>query len=336
MANRVINIYPYFRNSGGAQNVALQLAERLNGSFPIVLISTPVDEVPEVYRQRANYQRLTLRHVKRLADGRTVFISHHRKTTLILLLFQALLLRKLPIVHVAHSTFVNLRWATWFPKRCVAISQAVRQNMIDYFKVPKKDITVIYDGVKDLADGRILMVPASEQINILFAGRLCKLKQQVRMAEYLQDKLPPHVQLYFAGEGEDKDALLDIVGKSGQMHYLGQIELCKEITRFHYVLLFSEKEGLPLTLLESCMFGRPMLTNNIPAAMEINKDGKTGFVYADFQSLADGLRKLPLPGSEPYKALSRNARKEYETKYREDIMVKRYEKLLNSVSREER
>lgn len=316
--------------------MALQLAERLNGSFPIVLISTPVAEVPEVYRRRANYQRLTLRHVKRLADGQTVFISHHRKTTLILLLFQALLFRKLPIVHVAHSTFVNLRWATWFPKRCVAISQAVRQNMIDYFKVPKKNITVIYDGVKDLANGRILAVPASEQINILFAGRLCKLKQQVRMAEYLQDKLPAHVQLYFAGEGEDKDALLDIVGKSGQMHYLGQIDLCKEITRFHYVLLFSEKEGLSLTLLESCMFGRPMLTNNIPVAVEVNKDGITGFVYADFQSLADGLGKLPLPGSEPYKALSRNARKEYETKYREEIMVKRYEKLLDTISREDR
>ena len=306
----------------------LLLAEKLNTSFPVVLISTPVNDVPGAYRNRADYRPLSLSNVRRLADGNTLFISHHRKTTLILLLFRMLMFRRLPLVHVAHSTFTNLRRVTFFPKRCVAISQTVRQNMIDFFKVPEKNITVINNGVKDTADKELLSVPESRQINILFAGRLCKLKRQVLVAEYLHDKLPPHVYLFFAGEGEDRDALVEAIGGSRQMHYLGQIDVRKEIYRFHYIMLFSEKEGFSLTLLEACMSGRPMLTNNIPAAVEVNKNGVTGFVYNDIMSLADGLGRLPLPGSAEYRTLSIHARKEYEDKYREETMIEKYKMLM--------
>ena len=328
MKDRVINVYPYFSNQGGAQNVVLQLAENLNAAVPIVLISTPAKDVPDAYCNRAEYKRLSLATVRRLADSKTIFISHHRKTTLILILYQILLLRKLPLVHVAHNTISTHRWITVFPKKCVAVSQAVKHIMTDYFKVPEKNITVIYNGLKDSANKEILSVQRSGQINILFAGRLCKLKHQVLIAEYLRDKLPSHLHLYFAGEGDDKEALMKAIGSNEQMHYLGQIDIKKEISRFHYTMLFSEKEGLPLTLLESCMFGRPMLTNDIPAVIEINKNGRTGFVYPNIQSFADGLYKLPLPGSDKYKALSENAREEYEVKFREETMIEKYKMLM--------
>lgn len=331
MKVRVVNVYPYFSNQGGAQNVALQLSEKLNTSFPIILISTPTEDVPEAYRKRATYEHLSFANVRKLADGNTLFISHHRKTTLMLLLFQLLMFRRLPLIHVAHSTFTNLKWMTFFPKRCVAISQTVCRNMIDYFHVPKMNITIIYNGIKDLADSSILSVPKSEQINILLAGRLCKLKRQVLIAEYLHDKLPPHVHLFFAGEGEDKKALRKAIHKNKQMHYLGQINMQKKINKMHYMLMFSEKEGLPLILLESCMFGRPMLTNNIPAATEINSDGETGFVYNNLKQFADKLEELPLPGSDAYKVLSANARKQYEEKFREEYMINKYKELCTIV-----
>lgn len=327
MKGRVVNVYPYFGNQGGAQNVVLQLSEKLNTSFPIVLISTPIKDVPDAYRNRATYKQLSFSNVRKLADGNTIFISHHRKTTLILLLFQILMFKRLPLIHVAHSTFSNLKWTTFFPKRCVAVSQTVYRNMVEFFNVPKKNITIIYNGIKDLADKDILSVAKSEHINILLAGKLRKLKRQVLIAEYLQDKLPPHIHLFFAGEGEDKEALLKAIGKNKQMHYLGQIDIKKEIKKFHYMLLFSEKEGFPLTLLESYMFGRPILTNDIPAAKEINKDGETGFVYNNLKHFANKLNELPLPGSDEYKVLSANARKEYENKYREEYMINKYKEL---------
>ena len=67
MRNRVVNVYPYFRNQGGAQNVVLQLAENLNADFPTVLISSPAKDVPDGYRNRAEYKRLSLATVRRLA-----------------------------------------------------------------------------------------------------------------------------------------------------------------------------------------------------------------------------------------------------------------------------
>lgn len=327
---RVISVYPYFSNCGGAQNVALQLAERMNGEKPVVLIETPVDVVPLSYQERAIYMPFNLANVFRLSDRHTVFISHHRKSTLKLMILRLLLFRRLRVLHVAHSVFHNLRWLGWFPRHIVAVSETVKQNLEDYFRVPEVNITVVYNGLEDR--GKNVCRDNSEAvIRILMIGRICPLKRQVMLAQQLKDRLPSHVRLYFAGTGPDESKLRQVVVHQSQMDCLGHIQIEKEISRFHYILLFSEKEGLPLTLLESCMYGRPMLTNDIPAALEINSDGETGFVFHDVDFLAKGLEDLPLPDSDAYQRMAANARRRYEERFREETMIAAYKKIVYSM-----
>lgn len=62
---------------------------------------------------------------------------------------------------------------------------------------------------------------------------------------------------------------------------------------------------------------------------EINEDKVTGFVFADFGALVEGLNHLPEPGSEEYCRLAANARAKYERMFTVDRMITAYKQVLS-------
>ena len=42
---KIITVYSNFKNQGGAQNMALLLAQSLNKDVPVVLTCTPLEEI---------------------------------------------------------------------------------------------------------------------------------------------------------------------------------------------------------------------------------------------------------------------------------------------------
>ncbi len=328
---KVVSVYPNFANKGGAQNVVLQLAEKLNEAAEnrIVLTSTPVGSIEPDYRQRGTFLKLGWRSVRNLTSEDTVFLSHHRKCTSLLLMYKKLFLPKMHVVHVAHNTFNNLRSFCLYPQRVVAVSHAVKSNLMDYFRLSEQRVTVIYNGLPDYRN-HANMGRHPGEVHVLLAGRICAVKQQLEIVRQAKGKLSPHVHLFFAGVGADAVALQELIKGEAQLHYLGQVDMQKSLNQFDYICLFSQKEGLGLSLIEGCMFGKPMITNNLPVMLELNVAGETGFVYSDIASLVRGLNTLPLVDSEAYKRLSRNARARYELLFTEDKMVAQYKRLLEA------
>lgn len=330
---RVISIYPNFANQGGAQDVALQLAVQLNnGDFPIILTHTPLDKIIIDYCNKAKYLAFKLKNVSKLADKNTVFLSHHRKCTSILLLFNLLLGGRLRIIHVAHSTFTNLKLFSFFPKTVIAVSNGVKDNLIHYFGVPENHIQVIFNGIKDTRDMRHdTSTSHGNEIHVLLPGRICSVKQQVEIVKQTKGKLSPHIHIYFAGKGEDEDVLKEEIAGSPQYHYLGFINMDDALNQYDYVCLFSQKEGLPLSLIYGLLFGKPLLTNTIPAVLDVNKVGETGFAFESMDELITGLNHLPMPGSEEYNQMSVGARKRYEEKFTEKRMITCYKRIIENV-----
>lgn len=327
---QIVSVYPNFGNKGGAQNVTLQLAHRLtNEAFPIVLTRTPSERMAQDYKGQACYKKLSLRTVLLFGIKDTLFISHDRKSTLFLMLVKRTIAPRLRVLHVAHSVYDNLGWATILPNKIIAVSEAVRRNLTDYFHIDSNRVRVIYNGIQDCGMKHSLY-DKCEIINILFAAKVYPLKQQVAFARYAKGRIPNHIHFYFAGTGTDADALQTIIKGCGNMHYLGHIDIKANIGRFNYTFLFSQREGLPLTLIESCMYGLPMITNDLPAVTEVNTDNMTGFVYHDFESLVNGLTRLPFPDSDEYKTLSTNARKRYEALFTDERMVEAYKAVVNN------
>lgn len=329
---RVVSVYPNFANKGGAQNVVLQLADRLNeGERPIVMCDTPKMQVVADYRQRAHFVGFGYKAVKRLADENTIFISHHRKCTTLLVLMQQVLGKKLKVIHVAHNIFNNLRWGCFFPRYVVAVSNGVKENLLNYFRVPENHVKVIWNGIRDERNNRNVKEEHGV-IDILLPGRICAVKQQVELVKHMRGRLPKHVRFSFAGLGADEVLLKQVIMDDPRFRYLGFVNMSEVLNRFDYVCLFSQKEGLGLSLIEGCMFGKPLITNNLPAVLDVNRPGETGFAYADFDALLKGLNELPLPGSESYMELSRNARQRYEMFFTEERMIAQYRELITEVS----
>ena len=127
---KIVTVYPYLWDRGGAPDLALELARELNTEGkPIVLTNSP--SIHECYMNlNVEYKRFSLKNIWRYCFGdEIVVLSHHRKQTSILVLLNLFLFfNKLKIVHVAHNSFDNLKWACFFPKKVIAVSNSVKDN----------------------------------------------------------------------------------------------------------------------------------------------------------------------------------------------------------------
>lgn len=334
MKREIVTVFPSFAHKGGAEDMALSLAIGLNEKDNPVVLSHE-EAVADQYRATGcEFQRFKLKNIRSLHNKGVVFLSHHRKSTTYLLLLSRIFFGgKLRVVHVAHNTFSSLRRATLFPPYNVAVSKTVKENMISFFGVPENEIIVIYNGIHDYFNPREKKERINpDTTNVLFLGRVTPVKRQVAFVEASKGKLNDNVKVWFGGEGPDLEALQSAV--KGDSHYecLGLIDVYKRLYEFDYVALFSEKEGLPLSLIEAGMFHKPLITNDIPQSLEINVDNYNGFVAHTWEEIVAKLNSLPRVGSDRYKELSDNSREVFDRLFDYQVMINNYNKYLDSIN----
>lgn len=113
---KIISNYPNFKNKGGAQDITIQLAKKLNGNIPIVLTDTPMDKIhPDYKKENIHFEKFSIYSIFKYNAPDTVFLSHHRSQTSRLMFLNFFFAGKLKIIHVAHNTFTNLKPLTWLP-----------------------------------------------------------------------------------------------------------------------------------------------------------------------------------------------------------------------------
>lgn len=79
----------------------------------------------------------------------------------------------------------------------------------------------------------------------------------------------------------------------------------------------SSSEGIPVSVMEACSFGIPVIATDVGGTHEIVSDGENGFLIPkDFSphTLLDSLRKVRSMDETDYSALCRNSRKMWEEK----------------------
>jgi glycosyltransferase involved in cell wall biosynthesis len=329
----IYNCYPDFAKYGGAELITISLTkqfkERLIHSE--ILLLTQSKRVNDNYNlEGVEIQYLTLKKVLSLTKE-DLIISHHRKCTTLLFLLKILLLKKYKLVHVAHNEFFSLKYFSYFPTLIVAVSNRVKENLVNYFKVNPSRISVIYNGLEDVTYDTNKY--KSEKINILYPARITDVKQQIKIVNELRDKILPHVTVFFAGLGEksDESELNLVIGNHPQFKYIGHINIHQNICNFDYVLLFSKLEGLPTVLIEACMYCKPIICNDVGGNLEILEDKKNGFFANSFSDLVDVINALPNSSTSTYLQLSHYARKTYESKFTINIMMENYLKLIDNV-----
>ena len=332
---KVISIYPNFDKQGGAQDVVLQLAEKLNDAEAefIVLTNTNFKDVHTRYQDRgAVFLSCSWTNIQKYSCySDVIFLSHHRKSTTIVYFWLLLLGRANRLIHVAHNTFNTLGWLTFLPKKCIAVSREVQKNLCNYFGVSLDRIKVIYNGLPDNKETQRINCDSMGNIKILFPARVSSEKRQLELVQEAAHLIPHHVELHFAGVGPEYEVLQEKVKNYSNVKCLGFIDVPKSLMSYDYVMLFSKNEGLPLSLIEGLRAGKPLITNKLPVFYEINEHNKTGYMFSDFQDFVNGLRTLPHPLTSQYQIMSENARAKYEQLFTEESMIASYKAYLQRV-----
>ncbi len=330
---KIVSVYPSFAEKGGAEDMAISIGNGLNGEKYNIILHLS-DHVLEKYRlTNTKFEKFNIKNIIKYHKEGAIFLSHHRKTTTFLLLISRFLcFGKLRVIHVAHNPFSTLKHYSLYPKYNIAVSNAVKQNLISYFGVEDKTINVIYNGIRDHFDKKKLKSPISrETINILYLRRILRLKKQVEFVKHCRGHLAENIRIYFAGVGKDLDNLREVIDNDEHFIMLGLIDTYKDISKFDYVCLFSINEGLPLSLIEGEMFGKPLITNELPQSLEVNKNGFTGRVNYSWNDIVKCINNLPNRDTEYYRFLSQNSRNTFEKLFNYDVMIENYKKYIKSI-----
>ena len=98
-----------------------------------------------------------------------------------------------------------------------------------------------------------------------------------------------------AGDGELLDTCQERITREGlPVKILGWVsDIEKVLSAADLVILTSDNEGTPLSLIQAGMAGLPVVTTNVGSVPEIVLDGKTGLITGlDVDEIADAIEKL--------------------------------------------
>lgn len=211
---------------------------------------------------------------------------------------------------LVYSSFANL-----FPRRIIAVSNAVRETYTPYL-LNKGKITTIYNGLDpESIDEKSAQQPIREELKVgkeanvvVMASLLMPWKGHewfIRAAKLLQHK---HPESYFlilgstgknSGQQEYKEHLLALTEQlemTGRVRFLGFRHDVFSIFRQANVVVSSsvQPDPFPTVILEAMHAGRPVVATAIGGQIEMVQDGETGLLVppADAEALSQAIDYL--------------------------------------------
>ena len=209
---------------------------------------------------------------------------------------------KAAIFHAAH------RWVSGRMAHCIAISEAVRTEVLRRGEAPQQKVTTVLNGIRPL-DPQKLSPP--EQIRaelgigldtplIVCAARLEREKDVssliAAMVEVKADF--PDVRCVVAGQGAQQEMLtaqISQAGLQGTVQLLGfRTDAQALIQAGDIFVLPSLAEPFGLVILEAMALGRPVIATDAGGPREIVEHGVTGLLVppSDPPALAAAIRRL--------------------------------------------
>jgi glycosyltransferase involved in cell wall biosynthesis len=227
-------------------------------------------------------------------------------------LVELCVMKGLPFAAVMHANFDN-----WWPKddvaaryrkalplalRCFFVSEANRELEEKQLGYEFENAEIVRNPVNIELDAPLPwpMIAANQELRIACVGRLIPpQKGQDILLEALANRrwAERNWRLTVYGEGPHRNGLERLIRKlnlSGRIDMPGQVAV-EQIWRENHVLVIPSRfEGLPLTIVEAMLCGRPVIATNVGGNSEMIEDAVTGFLAetASVESLDKALERL--------------------------------------------
>jgi glycosyltransferase involved in cell wall biosynthesis len=194
-------------------------------------------------------------------------------------------------------------------KKILTIGSRVGKELLDVGIGKKSQYQSIAPGVRvpKLSDRSKIVERFSlypDRLNVLWMGRLTRVKRPDRVIELA--KHYPEVNFIMAGDGELREELEAKADEN--VHFLGVQNSDEMFSLADIVLLTSDSEGMPLTLIEGQMAGVPAIATDVGSVSEIVENDLTGLLTSThIEQIISSLGRL-LGDSMLRSTMAKNAR----------------------------
>jgi glycosyltransferase involved in cell wall biosynthesis len=216
--------------------------------------------------------------------------------------------RKVGIVGIVHSDdpihYEHVARLGRYWNAVVAVSQTIADRVIQLDPTLAPRLVTIPYGVK-VPEALPECIPtAGGALRIVYAGRLVQEQKRVLDLPLIFNALMERgvpAELTIVGSGADEAALKDACGRwagAGRVRFLGTLpnqQVLQVFEQSDVLLLTSEFEGLPVSLLEAMAHGCVPVVTDIPSGIpELVRSGETGYRVrvGDIAGFADCLANL--------------------------------------------
>lgn len=196
----------------------------------------------------------------------------------------------------------------------IAISDPVRQQLLQDFHVPKERVRCIHNGI-DTTHYAIPPVPVAVEtfrnrwqlpagqpviggIGRLAAGRV-KGFDSLLVITHLLKRVFPSIHTLIVGDGPRRPFLEDVARRLGvrpHVHFVGEAEDIRVPLALMDLFVFTSRwpEAFGLTLVEAMAAGKPVVTTDVGAVPEIIRQGVDGLLFPvdDPLAMAGGITQL--------------------------------------------
>jgi glycosyltransferase involved in cell wall biosynthesis len=189
-----------------------------------------------------------------------------------------------------------------FTDQLLAVGKKVRQDLLDAGVGKREKFGLMPPGlvIKKLpTKGESLKSfgLSASRLQCAFIGRITQIKRPDRFLDVVSEVKKRGIDLDFfmAGDGELLEGCRKKISEQKlPVTMLGwQSDIEKVLSAADIVVLTSDNEGTPLSLIQAGMAGLPVVTTNVGSVPEVVLDGVTGIITdLNIQEIAIALEKL--------------------------------------------
>ncbi|MFN5539212.1 MAG: glycosyltransferase family 4 protein [Candidatus Melainabacteria bacterium] len=228
---------------------------------------------------------------------------------------------------------------SWLTQRLICVSDFDKKLAQSVKLIPYSKLQVIHNGIsqlvsleneeQDLIPGNLFLQTRSK-LNILMVGRFAEPKRQdllIQTFAKLNLEIRNKVDLLFAGNGpllSESEQLAEQLGLKNQIHFLGEIRNISDLLNSVDVLvLLSDREGLPISILEAMRAGLPVVASDVGGISELIQDQKNGFLiqHNQFDLIINCLQTL-INSESLREQMGMTNRKIFEEKFTSEKMLR--------------
>jgi glycosyltransferase involved in cell wall biosynthesis len=197
---------------------------------------------------------------------------------------------------------ITEKFLAFITQQLLAVGDKVRQDLLEAGIGTKEKFGLMPPGLAigtlpSKNDALTFFGLNNERLQCAFIGRVTQIKRPDRFLDVVSEikKRQINLDFFITGNGELLEACRErIIAEDLPVKVLGwQSNIEKVLSAADIVVLTSDNEGTPLSLIQAGMAGLPVVSTNVGSVPEVVLDNATGLITSlDVQEIADALEKL--------------------------------------------